>query len=89
MLIFWSENVLILMAFRNVKGSAVITLTFTADRVCDFDEVGCDWTQVGDLTLAFGEKLQDERDWTVNSGFTHSEETGPNKDHTSGSGKFS
>ena len=48
---------------------------------CDFDDVDyCYWTNTKD---------GDQRDWQLNSGSTGSEDTGPNKDHTTGTAQGS
>uniref|UniRef100_H2Y3P5 MAM domain-containing protein n=1 Tax=Ciona intestinalis TaxID=7719 RepID=H2Y3P5_CIOIN len=45
---------------------------------CDFEYDTCGWTNVFD----------DSFDWTLNSGTTNTDNTGPSGDHTSGSGKY-
>ena len=62
---------------------------FPEDLSCDFrDGEICRWDQVGGNWLQFNVALRDNFDWIINSGRTGGAQTGPDGDHTTGSGNY-
>ena len=67
----------------------MITVVLTEDLTCDFrDREICRWDQVGGNWLQFNVALRDNFDWIINSGRTGGTQTGPDRDHTTGSGNY-
>ncbi|XP_069102235.1 MAM domain-containing protein 2-like [Argopecten irradians] len=67
------------IAIDDIELSADVSCSCrAADDPCDFEKDTCSWVQ--DTT--------DNFDWTLNSGSTPSLDTGPNGDHTTGTGHY-
>ena len=51
---------------------------------CDFETLPCNLPEAGPNTVVFDEPLKDDLNWTIKSGPTDTEGTGPSVDHTLG-----